>query len=267
MSTTAVDRAEGATAWAVEPGALRRVAPIYLAGLFAGLAGGLGARVVMRLSALAAPAAVHGSQTEAGAPIGEITGGGTMFLLISVGIGSAIVGTAFYLTVRAWLPTRRWPRAVAFGALELAVLGTAVIDAGNPDFTIVEHPVLNVAMFAALFVGHGMLLVLWQRPCRRIVGAVAGRVRWRELLVDVATLGASGLMVLGLLVPGLRSGDPLARIAALVLIASAIGLATIRPEHAPPLARPALHAVGALALGAIAFVGAVELARSVTTIV
>lgn len=267
MSATTVRRAEGATAWITEAGALRRLAPIFLAGALAGLAGGLGARIAMRLSALAAPAAVQGGPTEAGATIGEITAEGTAFLLLFVGVGSAIVGTAFYLTVRAWLPTRRWPRAAAFGALELAVFGSAVVDAGNPDFAILGHPVLNVAMFAGLFVGHGMLLVLWQRPCRRLVAAIAGGVRWREIVVNVATVLASGLVILALLVPGMRFGDPIPRLVFLVLIGCALGIATIRPDRASPITRPALRVVGGLALGVLALSGVVELSRSVATIV
>ena len=260
------DRAEGATAWAIAPGALRRLAPVFVAGLFAGLAGGLGARVVMRLSALASPEAVHGFQTEAGATIGEITREGTLFLVVAIGIASALVGTAFYLTVRAWLPTRRWARAAAFGGLELVVFGTIVLDAGNRDFTIVSHPVLNVALFCGLFVGHGMLQVLWQRPCRRLVAAVGGGVRWREVLVDVATIAALGLTLLAALASGLRSGDLLSRVVVAVLLTCAVGLATIRPERASRLTRRVLRAVGAVALTLLALSGTLELLDAVTTI-
>jgi len=137
MSATTADRTEGATAWAIQPGALRRLAPVFLAGGLAGIAGGAWVRIVMRLSALAAPETVQGFRTEAGATIGEITFEGTMFLLVFVGIGSAIIGTAFYLAARAWLPTRRPVRAVAFGILELLVFGSLVIDSTNRDFAIV----------------------------------------------------------------------------------------------------------------------------------
>jgi hypothetical protein len=260
-------RTERAAAWATEPGALRRLAPVFLAGAFAGLAGGLGARIVMRISAMAAPASVHGSQTEAGATIGEITAEGTLFLLLFVGIGSAIVGTAFYLTVRAWLPTRRGMRAVAFGGLELVVFGAGVVDAGNPDFTIVDHPIPNVVLFCGLFLGHGMLLVLWQRPCRGLVAAVAGGVRWREVLVDVVTVGALGLTLMALLVPGMRSGELLPRIVVAVLVLCAAGLAMIRPERARPLTRPLLKGIGAVALATLALAGTLELLRSLTGII
>jgi hypothetical protein len=260
------DRAEGATAWAIAPGALRRLAPVFAAGMFAGLAGGLGARIVMRLSAMAAPEAVHGFQTEAGATIGEITREGTLFLLLAVGIGSALVGTAFYLAVRAWLPTRRWVRAVAFGGLELAVFGTVVLDAGNRDFTIVAHPVLNVAMFCGLFIAHGMLLVLWQRPCRRLVAAVGGGVRWREILVNVATIGATGLTLLAVVMIFLRGGDWWQPVVIATLLACAAGLATIDPAKARPMTRPALRAIGGLALGAVALAGTFALLDAVATI-
>jgi len=173
-------------AWASEPGALRRLAPLFLAGGLAGmLAGGLGSRVAMRIAAMAAPESAQGIQTEAQATIGQITLGGTLFLVVFAGIASAAVGTAFYLGVRAWLPAPRWSRALAFGVLELVVFGTAVLDQGNRDFTILGRPLLNVVVFGSLFVLHGVLLVVLQRPARRLVDSVGGGVRWREALVNV----------------------------------------------------------------------------------
>ena len=99
-------------------------------------------------SSIAAPAGVQGFPTEAGATIGEITLEGTLFLILFAGISSALIGSAFYLLVRAWLPRRRWLRAIAFGGLELVVFGTQVLDAGNADFTILGRPLLNVAQSA-----------------------------------------------------------------------------------------------------------------------
>ena len=152
-------------AWVVQPRALRRFAAVFVAGGLAGMiAGGLGSRVAMRIAALAAPDRVQGFPTEAGATIGEVTLEGTTFLILFAGIGSALIGTAFYLIVRSWLPRRRWLRALAFGGLELVVFGTQVLDAGNADFTILGRPVLNVAVFSSLFVLHGALLVLLVEP-------------------------------------------------------------------------------------------------------
>jgi hypothetical protein len=254
-------------AWAADPGALRRLAPLFVAGGLAGiLAGGLGSRIAMRLSALAAPDSVQGLLTEAEATIGRITLEGTLFLVLFAGLTSAIVGTAFYLGVRAWLPGRRWTRAFAFGGLELLVFGTTVVDAGNPDFTIVERPLLNLTIFAALFVLHGVLLVVLQRPARRLIGAIAGGGGWRGGLVDVATAAATGLTALGLVAVGLQGGGWWGRLWMTSLLACAAGLAFIGPDRARPITRPALRVVGGVSLAVIALSGGVALLDAVTTI-
>jgi hypothetical protein len=266
VSATTLDRTEGATAWAAAPGALRRLAPVVVAGGIAGVAAGVWVRVAMRLSALAAPASAQGLLTEAQARIGEITFGGTLFLVLFAGIGSAVLGTAFYLIVRAWLPTRRWIRAVAFGLLELVVFGSVVIDAGNPDLTIVANPAYNVLLFAGAFVLHGMLLVLLQRPARRVVDAVEGGVSWRERLVDGATLLALMAIGLGSVALVLRPGGWIGLVVA-VLLCCAIGLAFVEPARTRAITRPALGVVGGAALAVLAIGGALDLLRQVTTIV
>jgi hypothetical protein len=265
-SQTASIEREGA--WAAEPGALRRLAPLFLAGGLAGiLAGGLGSRVAMRVAALAAPESAQGIQTEAQATIGQITLDGTLFLVLFAGITSAIVGTALYLGVRAWLPTPRWPRALAFGVLELVVFGTAILDQGNRDFAILGHPLLNVTAFGSLFVLHGILLVVLQRPARRLVDAVGGGVGWREALVTVATVAAAALTALGLTTVALRGGGWWSRLWMLALLVCAAGLAFIDPDRARPITRPALRVAGGAALAVIAISGGVELLEAVTTIV
>jgi len=262
-ATTEIDGA-----WATEPGALRRLAPLFVAGGLAGmLAGGAGSRIAMRLSALAAPDSAQGLPTEAGATIGQLTLGGTMFLVLFAGIGSAMVGTAFYLGVRAWLPARRWPRALAFGGLELVVFGTAVLDRGNPDFTIVGHPLLNVVMFGSLFVLHGVLLVILQPPAGRLVDAAGGGIGWREAIVKVATGGAAALTALGLTAVALGGGGWWNRLWMLSLLVCAAGLAFIDPGRARAITRPVLRVIGGVALATIALSGALELFDAVTTIV
>jgi hypothetical protein len=221
-SQAAVIEREGA--WATEPGALRRLAPLFLAGGLAGvLAGGLGSRIAMRIAALAAPGSVQGLRTEAEATIGRISLDGTLFLVLVAGIASALIGTAFYRGVRAWLPSRRWPRALAFGGLELVVFGTVILDQGNPDFTILGHPMLNVVVFGSLFVLHGVLLVVLQRPARRLVDATGRGIGWREALVNVATVGAAALTALGAVGVALQGGGWWNRLWMLTLFAARPG--------------------------------------------
>jgi hypothetical protein len=220
----------------------------------------------MRIAALAAPTSAQGLQTEAQATIGQITLDGTLFLVLFAGITSAIVGTAFYLGVRAWLPTPRWPRALAFGMLELVVFGTAVLDQGNRDFAILGHPLLNVLVFGSLFVLHGILLVVLQRPARRLVDGVGGGVRWREALVNVATAVAAALTALGLTAVALQGGGWWNRLWMLTLFVCATGLAFIDPDRARPITRPALRVAGGASLGVVAISGGVALLDAVTTI-
>ena len=161
---------------AAPPSAFRRFAAVFVAGGVAGMVvGGLGSRIAMRIAALTARDVAHGLITEAGATIGRITFEGTAFLVVAAASGSALVGTAFYLATLPWLPRRRSLRAIAFGGLELVVFGTVLLDPGNPDFTILGRPLLNVLMLGSLFVLHGVALVLLIEP----IGAsrVGGRAR------------------------------------------------------------------------------------------
>jgi hypothetical protein len=252
-------------AWVVQPGALRRFAAVFVAGGLAGvIVGGLGSRVAMRIAALTASEGVRGFPTEAGARIGEITLEGTVFLILFAGIGSALIGSAFYLLVRSWLPRRRWLRAIAFGGLELAVFGTQVLDAGNADFTILGRPLLNVAVFSSIFVLHGALLVLLVEPSGRLITAVAGASRWRGIAVDVAAVGAGLLTATVIVALAVLFGwlGPVM----VALVVAAIGLAVVDPERARPLTRPLLTLVGGLALALLAVGGTVQLLDELTTI-
>lgn len=244
---------------------LRSLAPVLLAGGISGvLVGGVGSRVVMRISALAAPDRAQGTITEAGATVGRITADGTLFLFLFVGIGTAVVGTALYLVTRPWLPRRRRVRAAAFGVLELVVFGSAVVDAGNPDFTVLGRPLLNVMLFGSLFVLHGVTLVLLIAPCGRIVSKVSSGP-FRARLVDVGAVLALAVTLVGVAAIGARSGGS-ERLTWIALVICSVGLTLIDRSHARPITIPALRAVGAFALAMIAIAGAAQLLDQVTTI-
>jgi len=237
-----------------------------LAGGISGLlVGGLGSRIVMRIAALAAPDRAQGTITEAGATVGRITSDGTLFLFVFVGIGTAVVGTALYLLTRPWLPRRRRLRAAAFGVLELVVFGTAVIDAGNPDFTVLGHPLLNVVLFGTLFVVHGVTLVLLIAPCGRFVSRLA-TAPWRARAIDIATLLGLAVTLVGVAAIGMRSGGS-DRLTWIVLVVCAAGLTLVDRHHARPITIPALRVLGAVALALIVVAGAAHLLDAVTTIV
>ena len=81
----------------------RSVAVAALSGFAAGvIAGGIGSRVAMQIVAVASGPDLQGALTEAEATVGEITAGGTFFLLVFGGFISVIGGLAF-LALRPWV--------------------------------------------------------------------------------------------------------------------------------------------------------------------
>ena len=164
-TTTAADRAE--TAWFAP--AVRSIAiAMVAAGIAGAIAGGLGSRVVMRIAAMTAPERA-GQLTENGNIVGQITGGGTLFLLIFAGLATTFVSGGTYLIARPWLPRRPLARGLTLGVLLLALFGPGVIEPSNADFVILGDRAQNVAMFAALFVLAGLLLVGVERFLERLV--------------------------------------------------------------------------------------------------
>jgi hypothetical protein len=139
---------------------VRRVVAIGLAGSAAGLlVGGLGGRLVMRLSALAGGSEVVGVLTENGNRVGDITVAGTIGLLIFGGLLSGTFGAILAVISDPWLRTLgRW-KGLGTGLFLLFGFGFLVLDSASPDFLILKPALLNVVMFAALFVGFG--LAMW----------------------------------------------------------------------------------------------------------
>ena len=136
---------------------LREISLVVVAcGIAGALVGGVGSRVVMRLSSLAAPEA-RGALTENGNVVGEITLEGTVALMLFAGIGSAILGAGAFTLLRPWLPTGTVARGLVFGGFLLAFLGSAVVDPANADFVVLGDRVLNVSLFSALFLAFGLV--------------------------------------------------------------------------------------------------------------
>ena len=239
---------------------------MFVAGGAAGVVvGGIGSRIAMRIAALTARDVAQGLTTEAGATIGRITFEGTAFLVVAVGIGSALVGTAFYLATLPWLPRRRTWRAAAFGGLELAVFGTVLLDAGNPDFTILGRPLLDVLVLGSLFVLHGVALVMLVEPSGHLVSVVARGGRWRARLVALGTFIAMALTALGAVALVARATGWAAPVT-LVLLLCAAGLLILDLRPTRPVTRPALRITGAVALTLLTISGTVGLVEAVTTI-
>jgi hypothetical protein len=137
---------------------LRALGGCLVAGLVVGIAiAGLGSRLVMRLLALADPDAA-GTITKNGNVVGEITAGGTLALVIFVGIPSGVLAGLIVYAVRRWLPSGQPWRALAFAGVLLTLLGGTVIDPHNFDFRLLEPTGLAVGLFGLLFVAAGFWL-------------------------------------------------------------------------------------------------------------
>ena len=131
-----------------------------LSGAAAGLvAGGLGARLAMRILAVAAGDGVQGIETDNGNIVGQITAGGTIFLVIFGAILGGF-GGVIYIAVRRWLPGPPALRGIVYGVfLGLVAGGILVVHKDNQDFLILGVPVLSITLFALLPFFYGILQV------------------------------------------------------------------------------------------------------------
>lgn len=128
---------------------LRDVARGGISGAIAGIVvGGLGARVVMRVVAILHPEAV-GALTENGNRIGDITLGGTLFLVLFGLILGAIAG-ALWVIVSPWIPGHTRVRALLTAGIAIAIGTPELIIGRNPDFVILDHDPAVVALLVAL---------------------------------------------------------------------------------------------------------------------
>jgi len=174
----------------------RGMAPGLVAGV---IVGGLGSRLAMRVLATTSPLA-RGFETDFGATVGEITAGGTLFLLILGGL-LGMIGGILYLAIRGVLPRNAWLAGVAFGVVLLALSGRLLVDPNNLDFVILSPLPVAVALFSALPLVFGLVFVplaRWMEPAilgTRLVGLLIPLVLVG--LAPLALAGGFGLLALG----------------------------------------------------------------------
>jgi hypothetical protein len=129
------------------------------AGAIAGtLVLGLGGRLAMRIMAATSSASAQGRLTNAKERVGEITVGGTIGLVIFVGILGGIVGALSYLVLRRWLTGPAWASGLAMGVLGLVAARILALDPDSVDFTLLRPTALAVALFVALILGFGVVV-------------------------------------------------------------------------------------------------------------
>jgi hypothetical protein len=118
---------------------LRDISRGGIAGLIVGLVvGGLGGRIAMRLSALAVPAAT-GSFTENGNRIGTITLGGSLGLIIGVGLIASLFLATIWVTISPWLPGPSLVKGLLAAPIAVAFGSAGLIDGNNLDFVVLRH--------------------------------------------------------------------------------------------------------------------------------
>ena len=142
-------------------GLTRHITISGFAGLVAGVTvGGLGSRLFMRMASFIADDIAQGRRTEAGFTVGEVTFGGTMELIIFIGLFSGLLAAVFYVALFPWLAWTRSARGVAFGILGFAAASatTDVMNPDNIDFGILKNEPILVAMIFALFVAFGIVI-------------------------------------------------------------------------------------------------------------
>jgi hypothetical protein len=114
----------------------------------------------MRIAGAAARDSAQGATTEAGFRVGEVTSGGTIALVIFIGLLSGVVGAVYYLIFRPWLAwAGRW-RGVGFGLVLFAAASATsdMLNSDNPDFIILRNEALLVVLIGALFLTFGLLI-------------------------------------------------------------------------------------------------------------
>ena len=171
---------------------IRHIGIVGVGGLVTGIiVGGAGSRLVMLVSRLLAADVIMGIRTEAGNVVGEVTVGGSLALVVFVGLFAGGGGAITYLIAEPWLQwAGRW-YPVVFTVVLFALSSFVILVPGNIDFFILGNAAVNVAMFSALFVAFGLLLCwLVPRLDRRLPSVRAHRLA-------ASTAGYAALLVPG----------------------------------------------------------------------
>ncbi len=206
---------------------IRAAAIAVFAGFLSGfITLGIGSRLGMRIVALLASDADQGTLTDASETVGEITVGGTVFLLLLGGAAGTFGGILYAATRRRLAWAGRW-QGLVFGTGALLVLASTLIVSDNPDFARFGTPIVNVAMFGSLFVLFGIVIAPVYHTLQRAVPAatddVAGYVLFVVQLFGLLLMVPVTLIVL--LVLG-RAADP----RAFVLVVTAVYLLLVAPS-------------------------------------
>lgn len=199
-ATTDTATTDGASAIATNE-VLRDITRGGLSGLIVGVVlAGVGGRLVMRLAALLVPESV-GSLTENGNVIGTITFGGSMALIVFVGLLFGALAGSLWVVISPWLPASASARALLSIPIAVALGTFGLVEDRNRDFAILDRDPLVVASLVVLVASFGPALVLVERWLERRLphaGPNDGRI-----VAGYAVVTAIGLVLtLVIVVPG-----------------------------------------------------------------
>jgi len=197
-ATPAVDSAANDATDAAFGAILRDIARGGITGLIVGLVGaGIGGRIVMRLAALIVPESA-GSFTENGFPIGAITLGGSLGLvLFGLFLGAGVA--TIWVVVSPWIPGAGIRRALLAMPIAVAVGAVALIDGENRDFAILEHHPGVVGVLILFIAIIGLLFALVDDALDRRLPVATGRALAVYGLLTIVGLGLAMLVLVSFL--------------------------------------------------------------------
>ncbi|MEO7573729.1 MAG: hypothetical protein ABIX10_14965 [Acidimicrobiales bacterium] len=168
---------------------------------------GLGGRFLMRVLAATSPEAAQGRITDADEVVGSVTLGGTIGLIVFVGLAGGLAGLALYALLRRWLPDRSMTAGLVVGGIGAGLLArpTGLLNPENRDFDILTPTWLAVALALALLVTFALLAAVlvdrwgagWPRPGRSPKGVAAVLPLVPLLLAPPAAAVVACAIVLG----------------------------------------------------------------------
>ena len=206
----------------------RHVALLGVASFISGvLVGGVGGRIIMRISAIAAGPETVGRLTENGNRVGEFTIVGTIILIVFVGGFAGAAGSVIVVGSDPWLKWMGPLQGLGFGLVALAASGD-----GSPfnsvDFFLLDPAALNVAMFVGLHFAFGLAVSGFYWLLDRKLPPAA-EVEQPVYLIITALGGMALLLVIALFtIPSFCGCDPDFGFLALILL----GVASTAIRHA-----------------------------------
>lgn len=201
------------TGWLAVRRALRSIAVAVNSGVIAGaLVGGFGGRLFMRIMAATSDDAVQGTLTNADEPIGRVSVGGTISLILFGGVFGGLLVAALYRALRPWLPAPAWRAGAVTGVMALGAFGAVseLLARDNPDFEILSPTPLAAVLVVvgALFLST-VLVTVYERLDRGMADVdrwSIGLVAFVPVLLILLTVVAVPVLLVVLLVSALAPG-------------------------------------------------------------